>query len=92
MIIIESGKEICGIIGFKFLYVFLLEECKKLVDIKNMYIDIGVCNKEEVKEVGIELGNMIIFYSEFELLVNDKYLIVKVFDNCYGCVFVVEVF
>lgn len=42
-----------------------------------MYIDIGVRNKEEAKEAGIELGNMITPYSEFESLANDKYLTAK---------------
>lgn len=91
MIIIDLGKEIRGIIGFKLLYVLMFEECKKLMEIKNMFIDIGVSSKEEVEEVGVEVGNMVMLYSEFEVFVNDKYLIVKVFDNCYGCVLVVEV-
>ena len=56
-----------------------------------MYIDIGVCNKEEAKEAGIELGNMITPYSEFESLANDKYLTAKAFDNRYGCALAVEV-
>lgn len=56
-----------------------------------MYIDIGVRNKEEAKEAGIELGNMITPYSEFESLANDKYLTAKAFDNRYGCALAVEV-
>ena len=56
-----------------------------------MYIDIGVRNKEEAKESGIELGNMITPYSEFESLANDKYLTAKAFDNRYGCALAVEV-
>ena len=73
----ESGKEIRGIIGSKPPHALSPEERKKPVDIKNMYIDIGVRNKEEAKEAGIELGNMITPYSEFESLANDKYLTAK---------------
>lgn len=83
----ESGKEIRGIIGSKPPHALSPEERKKPVDIKNMYIDIGVRNKEEAKEAGIELGNMITPYSEFESLANDKYF----FDNRYGCALAVEV-
>ena len=86
----ESGKEIRGIIGSKPPHALLPEERKKPVDIKNMYIDIGVRNKEEAKEAGIELGNMITPYSEFESLANDKYLTAKAFDNRYGCALAVE--
>ncbi|MDU5228456.1 MAG: M42 family metallopeptidase [Staphylococcus epidermidis] len=87
----ESGKEIRGIIGSKPPHALSSEERKKPVDIKNMYIDIGVRNKEEAKEAGIELGNMITPYSEFESLANDKYLTAKAFDNRYGCALAVEV-
>ena len=87
----ESGKEIRGIIGSKPPHALSPEERKKPVDIKNMYIDIGVGSKEEAKEAGIELGNMITPYSEFESLANDKYLTAKAFDNRYGCALAVDV-
>lgn len=87
----ENGKEIRGIIGSKPPHALSPEERKKPVDIKNMYIDIGVGSKEEAKEAGIELGNMITPYSEFESLANDKYLTAKAFDNRYGCALAVEV-
>lgn len=87
----ENGKEIRGIIGSKPPHALSPEERKKPVDIKNMYIDIGVGNKEEAKEAGIELGNMITPYSEFESLANDKYLTAKAFDNRYGCALAVDV-
>ena len=87
----ENGKEIRGIIGSKLPHALSPEERKKPVDIKNMYIDIGVGSKEEAKEAGIELGNMITPYSEFESLANDKYLTAKAFDNRYGCALAVDV-
>lgn len=87
----ENGKEIRGIIGSKPPHALSPEERKKPVDIKNMYIDIGVSSKEEAKEAGIELGNMITPYSEFESLANDKYLTAKAFDNRYGCALAVDV-
>lgn len=87
----ENGKEIRGIIGSKPPHALSPEERKKPVDIKNMYIDIGVGSKEEANEAGIELGNMITPYSEFESLANDKYLTAKAFDNRYGCALAVDV-
>ena len=46
----ENGKEIRGIIGSKPPHALSPEERKKPVDIKNMYIDIGVGSKEEEKK------------------------------------------
>lgn len=41
IIVIKKG-EIIGVIGFKLLYILFFEVRKKLVEIKDMFIDIGV--------------------------------------------------
>ena len=87
----DSGKEIRGIIGSKPPHVLTPEERKKPMEIKNMFIDIGVSSKEEAEEAGVEVGNMVTPYSEFEVLANDKYLTAKAFDNRYGCALAIEV-
>ncbi len=33
-----------------------------------MFIDIGVSSKEEAEEAGVQVGNMVTPYSEFEVL------------------------
>ena len=87
----EDGKEIRGLIGSKPPHALTPEERKKPVEIKHMYIDIGVASKEEAEAAGVELGNMITPYSEFETLANEKYLTAKAFDNRYGCALAVDV-
>ena len=87
----DEGKKIRGIIGSKPPHVLSPEERKKTVDIKDMYIDIGVKSKKEAEQFGIELGNMITPYSEFEALANNKYLTAKAFDNRYGCALAIDV-
>ncbi|HDG3943762.1 TPA: M42 family metallopeptidase [Staphylococcus aureus] len=87
----DSGKEIRGIIGSKPPHVLTPEERKKPMEIKNMFIDIGVSSKGEAEEAGVEVGNMVTPYSEFEVLANNKYLTAKAFDNRYGCALAIEV-
>lgn len=41
MIVMCKG-DVIGVIGLKLLYILFLEVCKKLVEIKDMFIDIGV--------------------------------------------------
>lgn len=80
-----------GIIGLKFFYILFSEVCKKLVDIKDMFIDIGVFSREEVVEWGVKFGDQVVFYFEFMVMNNEKMLLVKVWDNCIGCVIVIDV-
>ena len=56
-----------------------------------MFIDIGVDNKEAVEGLGIEIGNMVTPYSEFETLGDGNYLTAKAFDNRFGCALSVDV-
>jgi len=59
----DHGKKIRGIIGSKQPHVLSPEERKKNVEIKDMFIDIGVKSKKEAEQFGIEIGNMVTPYS-----------------------------
>lgn len=87
----DEGKKIRGIIGSKPPHVLSPEERKKTIDMKEMFIDIGVKSKKEAEQFGIEIGNMVTPYSEFETLANQKYLTAKAFDNRYGCALAINV-
>lgn len=86
-----DGKKIRGVIGSKPPHVLKPEERTKAVDIKEMFIDIGVADKAAAEAAGVELGNMITPYSEFETLTDDNYLCAKALDNRYGCALAIDV-
>ena len=87
----DEGREIRGIIGSKPPHVLGAEERNKPVDMKHMFIDVGAKDKAEVEAAGIEVGNMITPYSEFETLLNEDYVTSKAFDNRFGCALAVDV-
>ncbi|AVQ33760.1 M42 family peptidase [Staphylococcus muscae] len=87
----EEGKKIRGIIGSKPPHVLEEAERKQPVAIKNMFIDVGARDKAEVEAAGIDIGDMVTPYSEFETLLNDDYMTAKAFDNRYGCALAVDV-
>ncbi|MBF0748736.1 M42 family metallopeptidase [Mammaliicoccus lentus] len=87
----DDGKELRGIIGSKPPHVLSPEERKKPVEIKDMFIDLGVDDKEAVEKLGVEIGNMVTPYSEFEELGDGNYLTAKAFDNRFGCALSVDV-
>ncbi|QLK86739.1 M42 family metallopeptidase [Staphylococcus sp. 17KM0847] len=87
----DDGEKIRGIIGSKPPHILTAEARQKPVDIKDMFIDVGASSKSEVEEAGIEIGNMITPYSEFETLLNKDYMTAKAFDNRFGCALAVDV-
>ena len=79
-----KGDVITGVIGSKPPHVLEAAERKKPVDIKDMFIDIGVASKEEAEDAGVELGSMVTPYTEFTVMQNKDYLLAKAWDNRFG--------
>ncbi|MCE4956288.1 M42 family metallopeptidase [Macrococcoides caseolyticum] len=84
------NRDIRGVIGGKPPHVMNAEERNK-VDLDNMFIDIGTSSKAETIASGIQIGDSITPYSEFEVMENPKYLLAKAFDNRFGCALAYEV-
>lgn len=82
----STGKEYMGIINGK-----PSTEAKASIDKDNMFIDIGVDSKEEVKNLGIRQGDMITPYFEFDQMANSKYLVAKAWDNRVGCALCIDI-
>jgi endoglucanase len=81
-----------GVIGAKPPHLMAEEERKKMVDKKEMYIDIGATSFEEVEEAGVRVGDPAIPASDFRVLDCPKrtYL-AKAFDDRAGVALVVAV-
>ena len=87
----SEGKEIRGVIGAKAPHILTPEERKSPVDMKAMYLDLGVDNKEEAEKLGIKPGDMITPFIETTVLANEKYYLGKAWDNRVGCAAAIEV-
>lgn len=61
------------------------EQRKKPMEIKNMVIDIGADDKEDVKNIGVRPGDSIVPICPFTPMANNKKIMAKAWDNRYGC-------
>ncbi|HOH17972.1 MAG TPA: M42 family metallopeptidase [Bacilli bacterium] len=85
-----KGKRIFALMGSKPPHLLTSDDFKKPANIDEMFLDIGVDNKEEVEKLGIEIGDMIAPNIAFRELANPQYLLGKAWDNRIGCAVVVE--
>lgn len=76
----DSGAKIKGILNATF----------KDNKAENLYVDIGVKSYDEVRSLGIEVGDMVTYDSEFNEL-NNENIIGKAFDDRLGCYVIGEV-
>ncbi len=90
-VIIKTHKgDVIGVIGAKPPHMLSNEERKKVVEKKDMYIDIGATSKEEVEEAGVRLGDPAIPVSDFTILASGKTYMAKAFDDRVGVALMIE--
>jgi endoglucanase len=89
--VIVHGKkqDLTGVIGSKPPHMLKEEERKKVVEIDEMFIDIGAKNRKDAEKLGVEIGLPITVDRDFKILANNL-VTGKAFDNRAGLVILVE--
>ncbi|GLO66805.1 MULTISPECIES: M42 family metallopeptidase [Oceanobacillus] len=89
--IMGDKGDVTGVIGSKPPHVLSAEARKKPYQIKDMFIDVGATNKDEVESFGIKPGHSIVPYFEFTPMKNEKMLMAKAWDNRIGLAIAIDV-
>lgn len=85
-VVIKTSKgDVIGVIGAKPPHLLSDEERSKLVEKKDMYIDIGATSREEVEKAGVSVGDPILPISSFAVLASGRAYLSKAFDDRAGC-------
>jgi len=83
---VKTAKgDVLGVLGAKPPHILSDEERKKMVEKKDMYIDVGARSEDEVREMGVCPGDPIIPISQFTVMTNPSVYLAKAFDNRVGC-------
>jgi endoglucanase len=92
-VIVRSRKgDMVGVVGSKPPHELDDEERKKVLDIKDMHIDVGATRKFDVeKRLGIRVGDPVIPWSPFQVMGNPKAYLAKAWDDRVGCAVMVDV-
>lgn len=84
-VVIRGNKgDIHGVIASKPPHIIPEEERKKVVEKKDMFIDIGATNKQEAEECGLKVGDPAVPYSTFQVIQDGKIAMGKAFDDRIG--------
>ncbi|PSL36204.1 endoglucanase [Planomicrobium soli] len=81
-----------GVIGVKAGHLQTAAEKTKVLPIEDMYVDVGAASKEEVLEMGINIGDSITYISDLDRFTNQDLICGKAIDNRSCCVLLVELF
>lgn len=90
-VIIKTNQgDVLGVIGAKPPHLLSPEERAKVVLRKEMYIDIGASNSDEIISAGIQVGDPIVPASDFQIMANGTSYVSKAFDDRVGVALIVS--
>ncbi len=90
VIIRSHGKDIQGIIGSKPVHELKEEERRKIPELRDLYVDVGMSKGFDVKEeLKIRPGDPVVPFSPFADLGNSLFL-AKAWDDRIGCAIILE--
>ena len=91
-LIIKTRKgDVVGVVGSKPPHELQDEDRKKVLEIRQMFIDVGATSDWDVrKHLDIRPGDPIIPDSSFAVMANPNLLLAKAWDNRIGCAMVAE--
>ena len=81
---------VTGLVGSKPPHIQDKEESKKPVKLKDMFIDIGAKNEDDVKKAGISVGDFITRQGSVDRLLGER-VTGRGFDNRVGCLVMTEI-
>lgn len=79
-----------GVFGWPAIHTRIGNEKETTPKIENIFIDCGATSKQEVLDMGIEVGCMITYPDEF-FEMNDRYFVCRALDNRIGGFMIAEV-
>lgn len=90
VIVQTRGGDLPGVIGAKPPHLLQDEERAKLMDIRDMYIDIGAASKTEVEDAGVRIGDPVVPDSRFRAVRDGAVYMGKAFDDRAGVALMVQ--
>jgi putative aminopeptidase FrvX len=89
--VLTEKRSFTGVIGSKPPHLLTEEERKRVYPMREMYIDIGAQDAEQVKKWGIQVGDPVIPICPFEIMPDHDTILAKALDNRLGCYVAMEV-
>jgi len=92
VVVMTSKGPVVGVVGSTPPHVLAPKDRKNVLDIDQMFIDVGAKDNYDVeKKLGVRVGDAIVPYSPFSIMNHKKMYLAKAFDNRIGCAAVIQV-
>jgi len=90
-VVVRTKKgDIHGVVAAKPPHLLTEEERKKVLERRDMFIDVGATSREEAEEMGVKIGDPVVPWSPFSLIREGKIAMGKAFDDRIGAFIIME--
>ena len=90
-VVVRTKKgDIHGVVAAKPPHLLTEEERKKVLERRDMFIDVGATSREETEEMGVKIGDPVVPWSPFSLIREGKIAMGKAFDDRIGAFIIME--
>ncbi len=92
-VVVKASKgDVIGVVGSKPPHILSAEDRKKMVEKKDMFIDVGATSEDEVRKgLGVKPGDPVIPWSPFAIMADERSLLGKAWDDRVGCAIFIDV-
>lgn len=90
-ITVGKGKKIRGVVGAIPPHINRGSEQPPAPSFEKLLIDVGADSREQAREMGIEVGQMITFVNQYYITEDGKKIVSKAWDNRFGCGMALEI-
>jgi endoglucanase len=87
----RKGDKLVGLIAAKPPHLLKQDERSKVIEHDQMFIDVGASTEDDVREMGIRIGDPVIPDSSFTLMRTNKLATAKAFDDRIGAFIAMDV-
>ena len=87
----RNGEQFYGLMGSRATHGLPQDLRSKTMDISELYLDMGVENKQQLVDLGIEEGNMVVPMPHFQIMNHTDRVVNKAFDDRVGTYIMIEV-
>ena len=80
-VVTRKSKEFPGVVGSVNVHVLPASQRTKVMEMKDVFVDIGFTSDKEAKQAGVQVGDQVVRWSKAELLADGDKFMAKAIDN-----------
>jgi len=90
-IVLDDGSKVPGVVGAKPPHLLRDNTTKQVSSFDDFFLDIGADNKEHAFELGVKIGQMIVFRNDYTESRDGKKIFSKAWDDRFGCAMALDI-